>query len=390
MKWTNKGHEFDRDYELIKGLKKVYLFGAGHDGCMVAKLLLNRYEGLNIVGFIDNCKEQQGRTKEGLTVFLPEDIKAEDGVGIVVSFTSEYTKAIDEQLSKMGFEIRKNAWHFEQFISVYAAYEYDEVFFSSICILPTDACNLRCKGCLNFTNHIRHFTYRPIEKLKKEIDLYFKCVDYTGLFFISGGEPMLYKELPALISYIDENYRNQMYEFGIVTNGTITPSDEVLRTLTKASIKITVDDYRDALPDISGSITKNIRIYESLGKEEDLLVRSYDEWISLYPHESKEYSEEELIRKYDLCHCPWQEYRDGSLYSCNYAAFAANAGINELDEENEIYSLYNYSRENKKELAEFRLGFTEKGYVEFCKECAGYMDINPYKVKVAEQEKYDA
>lgn len=384
MKWTNKGHEFDKDFTLIKKLKKIYLFGAGHDGRMVARILTTRYKGLNIAGFIDNNEKAWGASVEGLPVFSPKEIVSEEGVGVVISFGSDYTESIDKQLNGMGFEIRKNAWHYEQFLSIYAAYEYDEVFFSSICILPTDACNLRCKGCLNFTNYIKHFTFKPLDKLKEEIDLYFKNVDFTGLFFISGGEPMLYKQLPELVDYINENYRDKMYEFGLVTNGTVTPSEEMLLALKKASIRITVDDYREALPDLKDKITDNIKIYQELKKGDDLLVRSYDEWISLYPHELKGENEANLIKKYDKCHCPWQEYKDGMLFSCNYASFAANAGISNTDFENETFSLYKES--SKKELMEFRLGFTDKGYVEFCKNCAGYMDINPYKVGVAEQE----
>ena len=39
---------------------------------------------------------------------------------------------------------------------------------------------------------------------------------------------------------------------------------------------------------------------------------------------------------------------------------------------------------NKKELMEFRLGYSEKGYVDFCRQCDGYFN-NPYHVMPAEQ-----
>jgi len=386
MKWKNKGHEFDAQYENIKRIQKVYLFGAGHDGKMVLDVLSNRYKGIEIKGFIDNEKSLWGKKINGVKVFSPNEIEFKNDTGIIISFASEFIDSIDKQVSNMGFEIGKNAWHFEQFISIYAAYEHDEVFFSSICILPTDACNLRCKACLNFTNYIKNFTFRSIDKLKAEIDLYFKYIDYTGLFFISGGEPFLYPDLPELISYINENYRGKMYEFGIVTNGTIKPSHALLDTLKNAKIRITFDDYRDSIPDKENNITSNLQILNELDKGEDLIVRKYDEWISLFPHPVGCWDEDKLIERYDKCHCPWQEYRDGGFYSCNYAAFAYNAEKGVPDMENEFYSLKNYTPQKKKELVEFRLGYTEKGYVEFCKKCAGYMELNPYKVKAAEQE----
>lgn len=386
MKWNNKGREFDADFERIKKIKRLFLFGSGHDGKMVLKLLQERYTGLNIAGYIDNCEDKWHTTVNGLYVYSPNEIKPEEGTCIVVSFVSELTNAIDNQLEKMGFHLRENAWHFEQFLSIYASYAFDEVFFSSICILPTDACNLNCKACLNFTKYIKHFTHQPMEKLKNEIDLYFKCVDYTGLFFISGGEPLLYAQLPELIEYIDENYREKMYEFGVVTNGTVKPSERLMDVLNKASIRLTVDDYRDSIPDKQDMISKNIEAYESLEKGDDLLVRKYDEWISLFPHPVGCWDEDALIKRYDMCHCPWQEYKNGMLYSCNYASFAYNAGKGAPDMDNETFSLCEYEPNKRNELVEFRLGFTNKGYVEFCKECAGYMDINPYKVKAAEQE----
>lgn len=384
MKWKNKGQEFNKDSMCISKIKEVYLFGAGHDGKMVARIMRERYTRIKIKAFLDNDSRMWGQTLDGIPIQNPNNVTTEEDVGVVVSFASEFVQKIDLQIKNMGFEFGKNAWHFEQFLSIYALYEYDELFFSSICILPTDACNLRCKGCLNFTNYITNFTFKPLEKLKEEIDLYFDCITYTGLFFISGGEPMLYSQLPELIEYIDTKYSNRMYELGIVTNGTIMPSQDIISVLKKTRIRITVDDYREALPNMRDKITEIINVYEGLNKGENLLVRSYDEWISLFPHALETIGEDELIKKYDKCHCPWQEYKDGMLYSCNYASFAANAGIVDTDINNETYSLY--KNKNKKELMEFRLGFTEKGYVEFCKKCAGYMDINPYKIKAAEQD----
>jgi len=256
---------------------------------------------------------------------------------------------------------------------------------SSICILPTTRCNLRCKACLNFTNYIKKFENRPLEKLKEEVDLFFSCVGYVGLFFLSGGEPLLYPDIAELIRYIGDNYKNQMYSYEIVTNGTISPRDEVIRAIQETDIKITADDYRDALPEQKEKIEKNFEcLLQNCGAEK-VIIRKYEEWIDLYPHDIKESDEKELEKKYDRCHVPWQEYRDGKLFSCNYAAFAANAGLVEENDLSETFNLQLFSKDKKKELVEFRLGYSEKGYVEFCRKCAGYLEINPYKVPAAEQ-----
>lgn len=385
MKWKNKGHEYDTAYEEIKCLKGVYLFGAGHDGRLVYCVMTERYTRIPVLGFVDNNPEKTGEKMCGLPICAPEDIRPDDGVGLVVSFSSEFTKSIDTQLTKNGWTQGKNFWHYEEFLSIYAAYEYGQTFFSSICILPTTACNLKCKECLNFTTYIKKFEQQPLERMKAEVDLYFRCVDYTGLFFLSGGEPLLYPHLPELLEYIADTYSDRMYEFGMVTNGTILPGERLLDAMKDRNIMLTIDDYRDVLPEKEKQIDETIRIFQENIPEHRISVRKYDEWISLYPHPVTETTKEQLIDKYNRCHCPWQEYRNGELFSCNYASFADKAGISQADVSKEAYSLETYTPEHRKELMEFRLGYTEKGYVEFCKICSGYMDMNSYRVKAAEQ-----
>ena len=58
--------------------------------------------------------------------------------------------------------------------------------------------------------------------------------------------------------------------------------------------------------------------------------------------------------------------------------------VEEHDEEN--FHLDTFTKDKMKELMEFRLGYNEKGYVEFCKRCAGFVDINPNIVEPAKQK----
>jgi hypothetical protein len=82
---------------------------------------------------------------------------------------------------------------------------------------------------------------------------------------------------------------------------------------------------------------------------------------------------------------PWRELRGGKIYSCNYASYAEVAGLSET-QDNEVYDLASYDRSRLKELMEFRLGYNEKGYVEFCRHCSGYIDINDNPVVPAKQK----
>ena len=51
----------------------------------------------------------------------------------------------------------------------------------------------------------------------------------------------------------------------------------------------------------------------------------------------------------------------------------------------ETYDLAGFSTEKKKELVEFRLGYTEKGFTDFCKRCRGFTVENTQKYKPAIQ-----
>ena len=126
-------------------------------------------------------------------------------------------------------------------------------------------------------------------------------------------------------------------------------------------------------------------------KLEEYNIRYYinkvDSWIDLAP-EITDYSnrsDEELIKHRDSCNQSWQELRDGKLYSCNYAAYATVAGIAGEQDVEETYDLTQYTPSKKKELVEFRLGYTTKGYTYFCKKCRGFTDHNNEKVKPAAQ-----
>ena len=325
MKWNNRGHEFDEVYENIRSCQGFYLFGAGHDGAMVQDILLSRYQTIPVLGFLDNDESKQGGIFKGMPVYAPQKALLSEGAGIIVSFASEMMGEIDRQLSEMGLVLGKDFWHYEEFLSVVAAYAYDEWFVPSISFIPITACNLRCEACINFTTYCSRFEVRPLEEVKADLDLFFSCVGYIGLLHISGGEPLLYPHLAECMRYIMERYSSKIYSLETVTNGTVTPP--------------------------------------------------------------KEKTPEELTEKYSRCHVPWQEYYKGRLYTCNYASFAAKAGITPPIDAAETYDLRAHTRKNVKEAAEFRAGYSQKGYAQFCRQCAGYVEINPHKVRPAVQKR---
>ena len=382
MRWKNKGHEYDEVYRQIFSKNGFYLFGCGDYG----KQFLKSFQGeVPIVGYIDNSPAKQNALINGKSCIGLNKLSLKPEEGIILTI-SQYDRAgAVEQLEQQGYRRDVDYFLIEEFISVYYLYKYDKVYFLNISFLPSTACNLKCRHCLNFNPFAKKFFIREWEELIKDVDLFFTCVDRIMLFHISGGEPMIYKHTADLAMYIDQNYGDKIDTLRMVTNGTIVPDDEVLKKLSQCRIEITVDDYREAVPQFSKQFDQLINKLNQY--QIKYYINKADSWIDLASEKTdySNWSEKQLEEHRESCEQSWQELRDGKLYSCDYAAYATVAGIAGEQDLEEVYDLTEFSQEKKKELVEFRLGYTTKGYTNFCKKCRGFTPENSEKVEVAEQ-----
>lgn len=382
MRWINKGHEYDNVYKSIIIKKRFYLFGAGDYGSQFINAVKDE---VIIAGYIDNNPAKQGKVINGYLCYSLDDVKLEEDEAIIVTMSQIARVKPIEQLKNALYVKNNTFFIIEEFLSVYFVYKHNKVHFSSISFLPSTACNLNCKNCLNFNPFTRQFYVREWEELKKDIDLFFSCVDYIMLFHVSGGEPFIYKHTAKLIEYIDKNYSDKIGTLRTVTNGTIVPSDEFLEKLSKCNIEVTVDDYRKAVP------MYNTQFDLLIKKLNEFNIKYYinlvDSWIDLAPERTDytSWSDEKLEEHRESCNQSWQELREGKLYSCNYAAYATVAGIAGKQDFEEYFDLRQFKSDMKKELVEFRLGFTSKGYTNFCKSCRGFTSENNLSVGVAVQ-----
>lgn len=369
MRWKNKGHEYDEVYRQISAKKGFYLFGCGDYG---KQFLKSFHSEVPVVGYIDNGLAKQAVLIDGKTCMGLDQVSLKPEEGIILTI-SQYDRAgAVEQLEQQGYRRDVDYFLIEEFISVYYLYRYDKVYFLNISFLPSTACNLKCRHCLNFNPFAKEFYVRDWEALKADVDLFFDNVEYIMIFHVSGGEPMLYKHTANLIAYIDENYGDRIGTLRTVTNGTIVPSDATLTKLSQCRVEVTVDDYREAVPQYNAQFDELIRKLEQY--QIKYYINKVKSWVDLAP-EKTDYSgmsEEQLIRHRSECGQTWQELRDGKLYSCNYAAYATVAGIAGEQDLEESYDLRTHTADKKKELVEFRLGYTDKGYTNFCKKCRGF------------------
>ena len=369
MRWKNKGHEYDEVYRRISEKKGFYLFGCGDYGRQFLKCFQNE---VSIIGYIDNNPDKQKELINGKPCIGLDKVSLQEDEGIILTI-SQYDRAgAIEQLRGCGYQQDVDFFLIEEFISVYYLYRYDKVYFLNISFLPSTACNLKCRHCLNFNPFAKKFYVREWDALKADVDLFFSHVDFVMQFHVSGGEPMLYQHTAELIAYIDSNYGDKIGTMRTATNGTVIPSDETLEKLSKCRVELVVDDYRDAVPQYREQFDTLIQKLEQYRIK--YYINKVTSWVDLAP-EKTDYSaltEEELIRHRTECGQTWQELRDGKLYSCNYAAYATVAGIAGEQDMEESYDLRTHTEDKKKELIEFRLGYTNKGYTNFCKKCRGF------------------
>ena len=374
MKWKNKGHEFDETGRALQEKKEVYLYGAVPIAQDLIKLMEWLHLGINWEVYVvdrDPAKQKNGLC--GCEVLSPEAFfnreKKDALVVICTSFAVE--KEIRELLKgRLAEDIpvySHMTFLYEQ-LPIYFLYAHDKVFFPSENMLPSTICNLNCRDCLNFTPYIKKHHVASLEELKRNVDLFFKAVDRIYLFQITGGEPLLYKDLQSLLEYIDQNYRSQIFRLELVTNGTVMPSDSLCAYFKDKNIHIVLDDYRRAVPERAHV---HERIREKFSEFQVSYLDNYvGKWFRMYipQQEHPVLSEEELIRKFDVCGTPWCSLRDGKLSLCNYSMYADTAGICRASED-EFFDLSRYQESDKKALLEFGLRYSQKVYTEFCKQC---------------------
>mgnify|MGYP002622374537 CR=1 FL=1 len=382
MKWTNKGLEFDTAFHEIEKKKSWFFFGAGEYGMRLLKIMKGRIE---IAGFIDNDTAKQGTMIEGYPCLTWEDIPWTQDNGIVVTPSQIPRIHIVEQLEKNGKIRNKDYFIIEDFMGIYFAYTENKVVFTSISTLPSTVCNLNCELCLNFNPYAKKNFVRDLSEVKRDIDLFFSCVDYVMIFHVSGGETFLYPYIDQVIAYLHTNYKDHIQQIRMVSNGTVIPKRETLVELSKCEFDVLLDDYRDAVPQFRDNFEKICSLFEEYRIRYS--INWTDEWIDLAPTRTdhSNWSEERLAEHFKRCNQSWQDLRDGKLFLCNYSSYAATAGLSEI-EEYEAFDLTEYTRERCKELVEFRLGYSQKGYASFCKRCRGFHPDNDLVYKAATQK----
>ncbi len=384
MKWTNKGHEFDEAAKDFKDKRPVYIYGAGAMG----EDLFYRLSFCDCVkGFIDNnenIREYLGKPVYRIYEFLEEK---KDAI-VVVAASGITVQFMENQLRVSGYRDGIDLFNYYGFIRyylpIYAMYAWNCVYFHSISVTTTFKCNLKCNACLAFVDKNKNPKHMEIEKIKESLDYYFRAVDFTDFMDIAGGEPLLYPHIENLVEYVGKNFRDKLHKIYITTNGTVIPSDNLCELANKYNIDFNIDDY-------SRSLGKDICKVQIIKEKCERFSVKYhinkvDSWIDLSfgKRDNSHFTDKQLEKYFISCQQEWPELFESKIYYCDYSTYAARAGVFDLHEE-ESYDLKLHTDEKRMELFEYGRGYSEKGYVEMCKHCGGYLGANTCQTQVARQ-----
>lgn len=381
MKWTNKGHEFDQIGEKLATVKSLYFYGIGGHAREIAELMDygKKWFDLNVF-YVDRNEEVRERGFCGKEIMSPETFfekVRDDNDYLVISCPlGEVGEEIKSYVVGHGISDEDVVLGYDflfTLIPLYFLYKYDMVFFTSENIVPSSACNLNCRECLNFNPYIDIPVIYSLDEIKRNVDLFFNAVDLIYRFQVTGGEPLLYPHFAEVITYIHENYGDRIFRLETVTNGTVIPDDRICDCIVKNDVNVFLDDYTLSLPYESKETRR--RIVEKFEKYNIKYFDNYvDRWFKIYPARCEK-KKEELVDFFTKCANPWSTVENGSISACNYELYAQKAGLVEGDS-TDFYSLENFQKDKKRELVEFRLRFNTKGYTSFCRKCAGFSVIN--------------
>lgn len=198
----------------------------------------------------------------------------------------------------------------------------------------TTYCNLRCKHCLAFIPYYKDPSHVSIEEAKRVLRTYFEVVDSVEHFTVTGGEPLLNKDVCRILKEVFLYESQVTGSIDFVTNSTIEISDDILDVFEehKEHCKIVLSDYG---PDLSTKIDRirkkleqrgiNYRVSKFYG--DDLY---YDGWIDFTDQSLKWTTEQEREENAQKCIQRIGKYfaiYDGELHSCSRSFWRIKQGI---------------------------------------------------------------
>lgn len=247
-------------------------------------------------------------------------------------------------------------------------------------VLMTLNCNLNCKLCGAYVPYYEKSSDSSVSEHMEYIERFFQIVDHLELLTISGGEPLLYKQLPEFLDSLI-NYSDRFDKLEIITNGTIVPNENLVSSVKKYGNKFfrfLVDNYSLSykIPEIHSLLEENN--IPHVIRDNNCRKSHCNGWIDFGSLDNVIHSNEEaekifkkcaFVQKLSFCFGIFKGY----MTPCGEVRYRLSLGKASPDEYINLIDK-NVSIEDQRRKI---LNMYEGKYLETCKYCNGMLEDSP-------------
>lgn len=275
---------------------------------------------------------------------------------------------------------------------------HEEINLSRTALCVSQYCTLKCKLCLAFIPYYKNPKNLSCNDAKKVLRTYFEMIDSVNTFTVTGGEPLVNKELKSILelvyTYVQGERGNESEQGQItgtvdfVTNATLDISADVLDLFEehRNHTRIILSHYGDLSPKIEPIVKelerRNITYRISKFHGDNLY---YDGWIDFSDHSEKIVDKKIRDEQGKKCVSRVGRYfviNDAELHSCSRSYWRMSNGIIPKNEQEYIPLMdVSISLEKKRETLRTMLS---KDSSTSCGYCVGLLNGVP-RQKPAEQ-----
>lgn len=132
-------------------------------------------------------------------------------------------------------------------------------------LVLTTKCTLRCESCNNLMQYFSNKNQYTctLEGMIESLEELCSKISSIQRLRIIGGEPLLFKDMPELMKYLDS--QDKILAYDIVTNATINIKEDILKVMKKSKkfMKVSISDYShvENIHLKQDSIFKNLKKY---------------------------------------------------------------------------------------------------------------------------------
>lgn len=216
---------------------------------------------------------------------------------------------------------------------------HEEINLLRTVLCVSQYCTLKCKLCLAFIPYYKNPKNLSCNDAKKVLRTYFGMIDSVNTFTVTGGEPLVNKELKSILelvyTYVQGEGRtgqiNGTVDF--VTNATLDISEDVLDLFEEHCnhTRIILSHYGDLSPKIEPIVKelekRNITYRISKFYGDNLY---FDGWIDFSDHSEKIVDKKIRDEQWKKCVHGVGRYfviNDAELHSCSRSHWRMSNGI---------------------------------------------------------------